>query len=90
MGRITVLNETGDERIEWDPTDAEATGRAEREFDRLKKEGYNIYEVAETKGRRVERFDPKVGRLVAAPGAGASASRPRGMAGGPVDGINRR
>lgn len=89
MGEILVLNENGDERIEWDPDDAEQVKAAKKEYKRLKGEGYNFYAVEEKPGKKVERFDKRLGRLIAAPG-GKTASdrkegtRPRAMSGGPL------
>ena len=89
MGLILVLNESGDERIEWDPDDAAQVRAANKEFKRLKKDGYLFYEVQETKGRKVDRFDKKLGKLVAAPGGQTTkdkttGTRSRAMSGGPV------
>lgn len=89
MGEMRVLTEKGDERVEWDPADKASVAQAKKEFARLKQDGYLFYEVAEARGRPVETFDPKAGKLLAAPGARstadkASGARPRAMAGGPV------
>jgi predicted helicase len=91
MGSITILNRTGDERIDWDPADPDEVRKAAAEFERLKGEGYNFYAVEDAKGKQVKRFDPKAGKLIAAPGAQSAddkrrGARPRAMAGGPVDG----
>lgn len=88
MGEMRVLTERGDERVEWDPADAASVKKAKAEFARLKKDGYLFYEVKETPGKQIERFDKKLGRLIAAPGARSAAdkkadARPRAMAGGP-------
>lgn len=92
MGTIVILTSRGDERLDWDPKDEASTRKAKAEFDRLRKEGYEFYEVAEARGKRVTRWDKKAGKLLAAPGAQSAAdrragSRPRAMAGGPVTGI---
>lgn len=89
MGEIRVLNERGDESIAWDPADKEQVASAKKDFARLKKEGYRFYRVEETKGKEVARFDKKLGRLIAAPGAQtekdkAAGTRGRAMAGGPT------
>lgn len=88
MGEIRVLTQQGDERLEWDPNDKESTAKAKAEFDRLKKEGFLFYEVAEARGRPVEKFSKKLGKVIAAPGARSDANkragtRQRAMAGGP-------
>lgn len=88
MGELTILDKTGDIRVEWDPDDAESTAKAKAEYDRLKQDGYNFYEVTETRGRPVKRWSKGAGRLIAAPGARSEPDkkaerRPRAMAGGP-------
>jgi len=90
VGEIIVLNEFGDVRVEWDPADSASVERAKAEWKDLKKQGYEFYAVEETKGKRVQRFDRKLGRVIAAPGAKTKAdrekgTRPRAMAGGPND-----
>lgn len=89
MGEITVLNARGDERIEWDPNDKEQVATAKKKFKELKDEGYNFYEVAESRGKQITRFSAKAGKLLAAPGARSAADKQTGrrqaaMAGGPV------
>lgn len=91
VGILTILNDHGDVKVEWDPDDRESTDKAKAEFDRLKKDGYRFYSVEETRGKAVDKFDPKAGKLLAAPGARstddkAAGTRARGMAGGPVAG----
>lgn len=89
MGEIRVLNQHGDVKVEWDPADPESTKQAREEFARLKKDGYQFYEVAETRGKPVTTFKKGLGKVLAAPGARSEAdkrtgARPRAMAGGPV------
>lgn len=89
MGEIVILNEHGDVKVEWDPDDAASVKQAKDEFDRLKKDGYLFYEVAETRGKQVKRFTKNAGKLLAAPGAQSTAdkkagTRQRASAGGPV------
>lgn len=89
MGAIIVLNELGDVKVEWDPADRESTAKAKAEFDRLKKDGYLFYEVAEARGKPVTKFSKSAGKLLAAPGAQSasdkrSGARPNAMAGGPT------
>jgi hypothetical protein len=89
MGEMRVLTQAGDERLEWDPADEKSTAAAKAEFAKRQEEGYLFYEVAEARGKAVTKFDPKAGKLIAAPGARSAAdkkagTRPRAMAGGPV------
>lgn len=88
MGEIRVLNRQGDVKVEWDPADADSVTKAKKEFEQLKKDGYEFFEVSEAKGKRVERFSKKHGKLIAAPGVKTATdkktgSRPRAQAGGP-------
>lgn len=89
MGEMRWLSQEGDERLEWDPADKAAVKVAKERFASLQEEGYLFYEVAETRGKPISKFDAKAGRIIAAPGARsasdkASGARPRAMAGGPV------
>lgn len=89
MGEIRVLNQQGDETLTWDPDNAESVDRAKAEFDRLKGEGYEFFDVVQTKGRKVTKFNKKAGQLIAAPGGRKEAdkrsgARPRAMSGGPT------
>lgn len=89
MGELVILNQLGDEPITWDPDDKASVAAAYKQFQKLKKDGYQFYEVKESRGAPVRRFNKKAGRLIAAPGARSTADkekgrRPAAMAGGPV------
>lgn len=89
MGELRVLNEEGDVTVAWDPKDPESVKTAEAEFERLRQDGYEFYEVVDTKGKAVKKFRPELGRLIAAPGAKkpeerGTSKRQKAMAGGPV------
>lgn len=73
---MQIMDPSGHTTVTWDPDDAATVADARREFDRLRREGYWAYEmepvangaaVIETKGRRVERFDPALGKLMMVP-----------------------
>lgn len=88
MGEMRVLSRDGDIRVEWDPKDTDSVTKAHEEWKRLKDDGYEFFEVTETKGKRVTRFDKKIGKVIAAPGVKTKAERgtaakPRAMSGGP-------
>jgi hypothetical protein len=88
MGELRIMGKAGDTVIEWDPEDAEQSERAREEFKRLKDEGFEFYEVENARGKRVKRFSPKLGKVIAAPGTKTKADkktgkRPKAMAGGP-------
>jgi hypothetical protein len=88
MGELKILTTEGDETLAWDPDDAEQVKTAKKEWDRLKGEGYEFYVVEEAKGKKLSRFDKKLGRVIAAPGGRTAkdkeaGTRGRAMAGGP-------
>lgn len=88
MGELKVLTTEGDETLAWDPENAEEVETAKQEWDRLKGEGYEFFVVEETKGKKIAKFDKKLGRVIAAPGGRtakdkAAGTRGRAMAGGP-------
>jgi hypothetical protein len=88
MGCIKWLSQKGDERIEWDPEDAEQTVAAEAKFKELKEQGYNFFETAEVKGKQIKKFSKKLGTIIAAPGPAKSekqAKTGRAQRGGPND-----
>lgn len=93
MGVMKVMGTAGDTEIAWDPEDKASVEKAKEEFDRLKKEGYEFFEVAQTKGKQVKRFSKKAGKLIAAPRAAKSQAEKQGgkaLAGGPLDEPTRR
>lgn len=88
MGELRVLNKSGDIKVEWDPKDAASVANAKVEWDRLKADGYEFFEVTEAKGKKIDRFKKSAGRVIAAPGIKKPAERTSGvrqraMAGGP-------
>lgn len=89
MGEIRILTALGDEPLTWDPDDKASVRAAYKRWEKLKKDGYEFFAVEETKGRKLTRFDKKLGRVIAAPGGRtkadkASGTRTRAMAGGPT------
>jgi hypothetical protein len=92
MGLMKVMGPEGDTEIAWDPDDKASVEKAKEEFNRLKKDGYEFFEVAETKGKQVKRFSKKAGKLIAAPRAAKSQAEKTGgraMAGGPLSSLAR-
>lgn len=89
MIEFIVLSRAGDETLAWDPNNAEESKAAAAKFAELAEQGYEFYEVAETRGRRVTEFSPSFGRLIAAPGGRSkkdkkAGARPHAMSGGPM------
>lgn len=83
MGEIAVLNQKGDEKIEWDPSDEEATKKANEKFDKLKAEGYEFFEVEDSKGKKIKKFKAGLGKVIASPAAKKDKGK-KAMSGGPV------
>lgn len=91
MGTISVLCNQGDISIVWNQEDSESTKTANEEFNKLKADGYELYAPGEggERGKRLQRFDKKLGAIIAAPGVKkeserGTTKRPKAMAGGPV------
>jgi hypothetical protein len=89
MHELVILTSDGDETLTWDPVDQASTEQARAKFEELQKAGYEFFEAAETRGKRVTLFTPGLGRLIAAPGGRSAADkkagkRERAMSGGPV------
>ena len=65
MGRLAIMDHTGDFRLEWGPKEDAATAavleEAKTKFDEARKKGYVAYATFD-RGRRSEilkRFDPE-------------------------------
>jgi hypothetical protein len=78
MGRMHVLCPAGDIVVEWDPDDSESVEQAKSEWKRLKRDGYEFYEVAQAKGKRVKQFSKKRGKVIAAPGVKTESDKKAG------------
>lgn len=88
MGEMKVMTQAGDITVSWDPDDADSVEKAKAEWDRLKKDGYEFYEVTESKGKRLKSFSKNKGKVIAAPGVKKAADKKAGTrrkanAGGP-------
>lgn len=69
MGRMIVLNRSGDIQIVWDSDDAKSTERARSEFKRMISSGYIAYQILKDgrPGGIVRDFDPGLDRVVLIP-----------------------
>lgn len=91
MGRMHVTTQEGDIVIQWEVTNGESTERAHKEWNSLKAQGFEFFEPAQgdTPPKRVKRWNPDRGVVLAVPGVQKQAERKTGvrkeaMAGGPV------
>jgi hypothetical protein len=73
---MDVMDPSGHTTVTWDPENADSVRDAKREFDRLKREGYQAFRmdvvtengvVVEQKGAQMDRFDPTAGRVLMVP-----------------------
>ena len=65
-GSLCVLDDTGDSRIQWDPSNLEEVAKAEARFEELKAKRYLAYKV-NAKGDRgevIDKFDPTAERII--------------------------
>lgn len=70
-GLIKVMTpEDGDRHIGWDTSDEKGVNKAKKEFDKLKKKGFNLFKVDRSPratGEKVTEFDPDHKEYVAVP-----------------------
>jgi hypothetical protein len=91
MGEMRVADRTGDVLVQWKAIDGESTERAHKEWNELKKCGFEFYEPAkgDAPPKRVKQWNPDREVVLAMPGVQKPAERKTGerkeaMAGGPV------
>lgn len=97
MGKLTILNDSGDVTVEWKPEDAESVEQARKEWAALAEAGFEFFQPKKGggRGRRVKNFKAELGWVIAAPGVQkkkdvehakrthAPRKREKAMAGGP-------
>ena len=70
MGEMRIMGSKGDTKVIWDPEHEDEVEAAEAQFNSLQKKGFTAYEVGR-KGaktnRKVEEFDPDLGKLIMVP-----------------------
>lgn len=72
---MAVIDESGDDRIQWDPKDPEQVGKARQRFEDLTKpysqggKGYMAYRVNKRggEGEVITAFDPNAERIILRP-----------------------
>lgn len=75
MHVMDIMDRTGHTTVTWDPNDPQSVADAQREFDRLRRDGYSAFRmeaagesvVVENKGERIDRFDPAAGKVLMIP-----------------------
>ena len=75
-GVMEVMDPTGHTTVTWNPDDQTSVADAQREFDRLRRNGYSAFRldvthengcVTEQKGELINRFDPQAGKVMMVP-----------------------
>ena len=63
---MAVMDDTGDSRIQWDPTNQAEVAKAETKFNELKAKGFMSYRVNKKgdKGVVLDKFDPAAERII--------------------------
>lgn len=72
MGKMHIMDQVkGDEHIEWDPNDENSVRRANRAFNKFKKQGFLAYKLIEQtvtkRGEELKKFDRHAGKIVMCP-----------------------
>ncbi len=68
MSVLTVLDHTGDTRLEWDASRPDEVAAARASYDKLKAKSYLAYRVTASGEREVIRqFDPAAENIVMTP-----------------------
>lgn len=70
-GLIKVMTpEDGDRHVAWDSSDENGVKKAEKDFKKLVKKGFNIFKVdrsPKASNEKVTEFDPNHGEYIAVP-----------------------
>lgn len=66
---LSIMDDTGDTRIMWDPRSTDEIDMAKAAFDKAKKKGYLAHKVGTDgePGEVIRDFDPKAGKIIMTP-----------------------
>jgi hypothetical protein len=73
---MNVMDSSGHTTVTWNPENADSVRDAKREFDALRRQGYQAFRmnvvsengvVVEEKGERIDRFDETAGKVMMVP-----------------------
>lgn len=69
MPTMSILDSTGDTRVEWNPNNAAEVEIARKSFDQAKKKKMLIYKTRAdgSRGELLRNFDPQAERIVCTP-----------------------
>jgi hypothetical protein len=63
MGKLTVMNHTGDSQFKWDPATGKGLSEAETQFKELSIKGHMFH----SDGKVIRRFDKEAEEIIAHP-----------------------
>ena len=65
MGELCVMNESGDVRLSWDPSNEDEVRNAREHFNLLKKKNHLFFKVKSgRKGDAFDEFDSMAGEII--------------------------
>jgi hypothetical protein len=69
MGKMHIMDETGDSKLIWDSENAVEVEAAQELFNKLKKKGHTAFAVKKNgeKGKVIDEFDPDMEKIIMAP-----------------------
>ncbi len=68
VGKMAIMDQTGDTRLEWDGTNKTEVDIARTTFNSLKAKGYVAYDVSGSKrGARIDKFNASLESIIMVP-----------------------
>ena len=64
---LRILDQSGDTKLTYDPSDREAVLEVERRFTRLMEQNFVAFDVSTQPGRIMTTFDPKASEVIVSP-----------------------
>ncbi len=66
MGKMQIMDVTGDIKVEWNPDNEKEVGVAEKSFNEYIKKGFKAYRIYDDgkKGEPIEKFDKFAERIL--------------------------
>jgi len=69
MGKMSIIDNTGDTKVIWDKDNADEVEAAEDQFDTLINKGFVAYAVTKSgeAGKKIKKFLAKAGKIIMIP-----------------------
>jgi len=69
MGQLSILNDKGDTKVIWDPSNEDEVMAASDQFDALVEKGFIAFAVKKNgqQGTQTKVFDPEAGKIIMVP-----------------------